>query len=160
MLFSWILSSVDVVNLPSSDGIVPLSWFLSLGLHLNPINGTIPTELGRLTLLQELLLFDSELSGPIPSELGLLTSMGWLGLRNCLLSGEIPSQLSALNSSLYSLHMTGNPLLSGTLPKVLCSLNGTCFEGLLSVKPCLAEEYGLAFDCTEKLCGCGCDCWH
>jgi hypothetical protein len=38
------------------------------------VAGTIPTELGLMTNLETLLLFDTSLTGSIPSELGLLTN--------------------------------------------------------------------------------------
>lgn len=45
-------------------------------LSSNGIGGEIPTELGKLTLLQELWLWENGLEGPIPSELGLLRDLG------------------------------------------------------------------------------------
>lgn len=54
-------------------------------LESNKLNGTIPTELGFLTKLKNLLMFKNELTGSVPSELGLLTALGtyFLQFKRC-----------------------------------------------------------------------------
>jgi hypothetical protein len=42
----------------------------------NDFVGTVPTEMGRLTLLRELWLDESGFKGTIPSEFGLMKDMG------------------------------------------------------------------------------------
>ena len=59
----------------------------------NGFVGSIPSELGHLTLLQSLLVADNQLTGFVPSELGLLNMLTKLELRNNKLSGHIPSSL-------------------------------------------------------------------
>jgi hypothetical protein len=39
------------------------------------LTGTLPSELGLLTALTKLYLFDNALSGALPTELGLLTAL-------------------------------------------------------------------------------------
>ena len=65
-----------------------------LQLHLNSLQGTIPTEMGMLNGLLELTLSNNALVGSIPSELGLLTNM-------------------------YMFYVSDNPELGGTLPMEL-----------------------------------------
>ena len=55
-------------------------WLL---LGYNSLQGTIPTELGLLTSLQVLYVYDNSLQGTIPTEFGLLTS-----LQDLILSGN------------------------------------------------------------------------
>lgn len=53
-------------QLPSEMGLLPL---VSVSLNLTAIEGTIPTEFGRLTDLTHLYLSSTDLTGTIPSEL-------------------------------------------------------------------------------------------
>ena len=52
-----------------------------------------PAELGGLSSLEYLNLFNNELSGEIPAELGSLSSLEALYLYDNQLSGEIPPEL-------------------------------------------------------------------
>ncbi len=64
-----------------------------LWLTYQELNGEIPKELGSLTKLRGLHLFENQLSGEIPSELGNLTNLEVLNLRNEDLSGCVPGAL-------------------------------------------------------------------
>ena len=46
-----------------------------IDLSSNQLNGSIPSELGDLSNLEELWLYSNELSGPIPGELGDLSNL-------------------------------------------------------------------------------------
>jgi len=105
------------------------SWFgvicdsgsvFSLSLMINSLTGTIPSELGNLTNLTGLYLFNNTLSGSIPSELGNLTSLIDLFLFNNTLSGSIPPELGNL-TNLIDLRLYYNSL-SGTIPVELGNL--------------------------------------
>ena len=82
-----------------------------LDLKETALTGTIPPELGRLSQLQELHLFNNELTGPIPPELGQLTRLQELPLYNNQLAGEIPPELGQLTRlqylTLYNNQLTG-----------------------------------------------------
>lgn len=109
------------------------------------MNGQIPTELGLLTLVQELSLYGMQLTGTIPTELGLLSStITGLYLHENYLEGKIPSELGLL-TDLESLWMH-QLSLTGTVPAELCNLFQT---GRLRT---------LAVDCLKVSCGCGCSC--
>ena len=92
----------------------------SLALRDNGLQGSLPSELGQLTTLEDLNLNDNELSGPIPSELGQLTALEILGLAGNQLSGPIPPELGQL-TGLASLWLRNNQL-SGPIPSELGQL--------------------------------------
>ena len=92
----------------------------SLYLVYNGLSGSIPPELGNLTMLDELSLGDNQLSGSIPSELGNLTQLEDLDLQWNELSGSIPSELGNLTALKY-LHLGPNEL-SGSIPPELGNL--------------------------------------
>jgi hypothetical protein len=62
--------------------------------------GTIPSEIGYLTLLTDLSLDEASLTGEIPSELGLLTNLEVLTLMINYLEGTIPSEVGNLAANL------------------------------------------------------------
>ena len=68
-----------------------------LGLYGNSLLiGAIPPELGKLTMLRSLYLNDNNLSGPIPPELGAMRSLSRLALQANELSGCVPVELRDL----------------------------------------------------------------
>ena len=91
--------------LMSSDGIV----------------GTIPSELGNLSNLQELFLNDNQLTGGIPEELGSLANLQRLSLWGNQLTGGIPEELGSL-ANLQRLSLWGNQL-TGEIPPELGGLS-------------------------------------
>ena len=109
------------------DGSIPsemgrLFGLTRLDLSGNRLTGGIPSELGELTGLQSLSLGDNELTGGIPSELGGLTGLQTLYLANNALTGEIPPQLGEL-SAMQTLSLNGNQLTGG-IPSELGRLTG------------------------------------
>ncbi len=132
-----------MIAIPSSSfvqhhGTLDLSW--------NNLSGSIPPEMGDLSVLVELLLTGNQLTGPIPPELARLTNLTTLDLScNQLtrsippelgevhklqglnlaynsLSGQIPPQLGDI-ASLTKLNLSGN-MLSGSIPDTLGNLMG------------------------------------
>ena len=91
-----------------------------LNLSRNQLSGEIPPELGRLTSMQWLYLHQNELTGPIPSELGELADLRVLNLSRNQLSGEIPPELGNL-ANLRNLHLNENEL-TGPIPSELGKL--------------------------------------
>jgi hypothetical protein len=49
-------------------------------MEFNELNGTIPSELGLMTAMERLSMYENELNGTIPSELGLMTAMTGLSI--------------------------------------------------------------------------------
>jgi hypothetical protein len=94
----------------------------------------------------------NQLSGEIPSELGLLSSLLGLRLYDNQLSGEIPS--SFRNLSILVEFKSYNNMLEGAGPEIPESLS-TCdvFDN-----PGLCETFGLGNVCTFGLATCVTDC--
>ncbi|CAB9509895.1 LRR receptor-like serine threonine-protein kinase [Seminavis robusta] len=148
---------------------------LQLGLNgvmmsQNLLTGSIPTELGRCAEGVRLDLAQNSLTGAIPSELGLLSNLLWLFLSENQLQGQIPSELGLLSNAKYLLLHQND--LTGSLPHELGSLNltgltinSTGVTGTIPEELCdlgrwnISSWEGLAFDCSEDLCGCSwCPC--
>ena len=98
--------------------------------------GTIPPELGNLINLLRLDITYTQLTGSIPKELGNLSKLAVLILHDNKLTGEIPQELENLDN-LSHLSVMHN-FLSGTIPQALlerfelafCPQNGTHFDNL------------------------------
>ena len=97
------------------------STLRGLYIHDNPLGGTIPTELGRLTRLRRLWIHSSNLTGTIPSELANMANLGTLNLRGNGLTGSIPTELGRM-SGLQDLLLHDNQL-TGNIPTQLGDLS-------------------------------------
>jgi len=89
-----------------------------LDLFGNPLNTTLPSEIGLLTALSYLSL--NSLTGLLPSELGLLTALTNLNLQSDFVTGTLPTELGYLTS--VSHVRLSSRLLTGTLPSELGSM--------------------------------------
>ena len=105
-----------------------LSMLTFLDFQISQLSGSIPPELGNLTNLTTMLITFSQLSGSIPPELGNLTNLQWLGLWGNQLSGSIPPALGNL-TNLQWLALTDNQL-SGSIPSWLGNLTNLQQLGL------------------------------
>jgi Leucine-rich repeat (LRR) protein len=83
----------------------------------NNLVGTLPDELGILTELETLYLYDNELTGQIPSSLGLLTKLSGLSMYGNQLNGTIPIELSTC-TDMTLLYLDDNAL-TGQIPSAL-----------------------------------------
>ena len=92
------------------------------------IGGILP-ELGNLSNVKTLRLWENRLSGSIPAELGNLTSLGSLALSSNRLSGGIPSELGNLGG-IKILDLTANQLTGRYPPSLEASLTWrSCSSG-------------------------------
>lgn len=97
-----------------------LTGLRTLGLYNTSLTGTLPTEVGQLTSLESMFLGDNSLAGSIPTEFGKLTKLQSMTIPNAGLSGVIPTEIG-LMKSLVELIIPENEL-SGVVPDELCEL--------------------------------------
>lgn len=102
-------------------------FFRILSLGDNHIYGGIPSAVGNLISLDNLILQRNQLTGTIPSTIGNLQRLQLLSLVSNKLSGKIPESLG--NLSLMNKLYLGDNMLDGTIPPSL----GNC-QGLLSLE--------------------------
>ena len=104
-----------------------------LDLGSNQLTGEIPPEIGKLTNLTGLLLYDNELTGVIPSEIGNLTNLIYLMLSSNEFSDSIPPEIGNL-ANLQGLNLHSNQL-SGLIPDEICN-QGASSPSLSNNKLC------------------------
>ena len=98
-------------TVPSQLG--ELSMLTDLNLRTNQLSGPIPAELGDLSSLVRLNLHTNQLTGPIP-DLGGLTGLEEMYLARNMLTGPVPAWLNGM-TEMRELWLWGNQL-SGTIP--------------------------------------------
>jgi Leucine-rich repeat (LRR) protein len=121
-----------------------------LWLDDNPgMVGTIPTEIGNLKTLESISFSGCKFYGQIPSEIGLLTGMQDIWLYNNGLTGTIPTQLGNL-ANLQNFQTEGNDL-KGSMPSEIC-INGGLYNGNLQFLATDCTGAGGNVEC--KCCDC------
>lgn len=98
---------------PSELGL--LTKLTKLYLYNCSFNGPLPSELGLLTNLEILDVFENELTGTMPTQIGLMTSLKRLRVRDNQLHGSIPSELGLLTNA-FGMLFSRNPRMTGTIP--------------------------------------------
>jgi len=118
---------VSVLDLRENElaGTIPsdignLTDLQELELDRNQLNGTIPTDIGNLTNLQELELDRNHLIGTIPTDIGNLTNLQVLELDRNQLNGAIPTEIGNL-INLQVLDLNRNQL-NGKIPTEIGNL--------------------------------------
>lgn len=111
--------SLSNYGIPSELG--SLTLLMKLCLYDNKLAGTVPTELGGLAKVTHLELNRNSIQGTIPTEIGRLKSLGHLCLARNSLSGVIPTKIGRLGKTLTTLRLQYN-WLSGTMPTELGAL--------------------------------------
>ncbi|KAK0590350.1 hypothetical protein LWI29_025689 [Acer saccharum] len=108
------LSSMGLTGSLSGD-ISGLSELQTLDLSNNKdLIGSLPSSIGNLKKLTNLILVGCSLSGPIPDSIGSLQQLVFLSLNSNSFNGKIPASIGYL-SNLYWLDLTDNQL-DGTIP--------------------------------------------
>ena len=90
-----------------------------INLDNNNLSGNIPTTLGSLSNIHNLVLSHNKLTDTVPSTLGNLVSLQLLALNSNYLIGAIPAELGNL-VNLQKLYLANNSF-SGTVPATLSS---------------------------------------
>ncbi len=93
---------------------------ISIDLHDNQLAGALPSQIGALTSVRDLILYGNQIAGAIPSEIGQLTQLTALYLGNNAFTGAFPSSVGNLKK-LQVLDVSGNQL--STLPQEVTSLS-------------------------------------
>lgn len=105
-------------TLPSQLG--RLSLMENFNVRDNDISGIIPPELGAWTSLQVFDLSRNRFSGPIPNAIGRMTALTRLDLARNELTGQVPNGLAAL-SLLTNVRLEQNNL-TGAVSKAVCTI--------------------------------------
>ena len=122
---SGLIEPLELGNQEWVDGrITELDCYLNYNSgHFCEISGSIPPEIGDLTNLTSLSLWNNQLTGSIPSEIGNLTELWFLYLLNNQFT-SVPSSIGNL-INLEVLNLSANPLIS--LPESIGNLTNLIF---------------------------------
>ncbi|XP_048131647.1 receptor-like protein 7 [Rhodamnia argentea] len=119
------LPNLEVLRIASNGnlpGFLPkLHWgspLKSLDLSLTNFSGGIPTSIGNLSLLNELIAWNCHFSGSLPSSLGNLSHLTEISLGENNLQGQIPVSFANL-TQLRWLWLSSNSLSGDTLEWVV-----------------------------------------
>ena len=136
-------------EIPSEIG--NLSELKTLALWENHLTGEIPPQLGKLSKLRALFLDSNQLTGEIPRQIGQLQSLNEFWLNGNQISGEIPASMGQL-TQLTSLFLNNN-LLAGTIPAELGQLQnlGVLNVGNNRLTGVIPEELGQQSKLEELL---------
>ncbi|CAB9525596.1 LRR receptor-like serine threonine-protein kinase [Seminavis robusta] len=109
--------------------------------YQKPVGFTsIPSEIGRLTNLVNLVFTDFQLNGTIPSEMGLLTKLNCLNLQRNSITGTLPEELSKMSQlkvlRISSNQLEGRPLEQDVFPQLSqlqkLHINDNLFSGSIA----------------------------
>ncbi|GAP70180.1 por secretion system C-terminal sorting domain [Bacteroidales bacterium 6E] len=101
----------------SNDRVIALTLYNDMEHWGQPfgMRGVIPKEIGYLTELQTLNIYNSNLTGSLPPEIGNLTKLENLMISSTNLGGSIPVEIENL-TELRNINLSSN-LLTGNLPE-------------------------------------------
>ena len=147
----WGYYNGEAFELPSELGLLSSNLMKFSLTDSYWLQGGIPSEIGLLSSLTELVLPRNSLTSTLPSQIGMLKHLQTLWVSQNSLSGVLPEELDQLISdggALQSLQIEMN-MFSGVVSNTLC-------EGLGQYND---SGPGLLFDCSSTLCGCDwCGC--
>jgi len=188
----WSLEALDIAsNALTSSLPIEMFHFSSrlqgLYVELNLLDSSLPSEIGLLSTLEELVGWGNHLTGTLPSEIGLLSQIKKFDLyMNPSLKGTIPDEIGGqyqveeiwlsstsltgtMPTSIGSLSMLQKlylqkTRLTGKIPKQLTDLSNLTVLKIDEtnlrgkVEDSFCAMERLSFTCSERLCGCECSC--
>lgn len=95
----------------------------NLRLEFNDLTGTIPTEVGNMTQLEDFTVHSNRLNGTIPIMVKQIEYLETFNIRNNSFTGTIPTTFTR-NSRIAFLDLALNDL-TGTIPSFLIDCNRT-----------------------------------
>jgi hypothetical protein len=149
----WLQDQPLKGTIPSELGKLS-DYLFDLRLHRTEIEGTIPNEIFDLKDLWRLDLHSANLTGTLNTLVGELQALEVLRLADNRFTGQLPTELASL-SQLKTLWVDTNDF-EGSVPSGLCFLQGT--EGLEDLSAdCLTDpvtgETEVACECCTLCCG-------
>ncbi|CAB9512857.1 Leucine Rich Repeat [Seminavis robusta] len=153
------LTNLQVLSCRNCDlqGTMPLEfWKLTnlshFGLEVNPeLQGSIPTEVGKIEKLRWLVMDRCDLSGTLPKELGQLQHLEMMIVALNQMSGKLPTEIGLLKKILH--FSVRNNKFHGTLPTELGKLTTSTLLSLWGnqLSGAVPSEYGLLTNLTISL---------
>ncbi|KAJ3268202.1 hypothetical protein HDV01_003267, partial [Terramyces sp. JEL0728] len=121
------ITQIDYHNTTTLTGYIPpeigqLTQLTILLLYQTNLHGTLPSSISNLTGLTQLALGGNSFVGPIPPEYGNLQQLQQFYLDENFLNGTIPDSLGHI-PALQILYVNDNPNIVGPLPPSLKNLN-------------------------------------
>jgi hypothetical protein len=105
--------------------------------------GTLPSQIGQWTRLQNFDVSENVLTGSLPSQIGQLTNSKYFHVYSNFLTGSLPIQIGQL-THLQELYVSGNNFI-GVMPVSICLLRNLNLTGL-------AADCILEVSCNENCC--------
>jgi Leucine-rich repeat (LRR) protein len=109
------LEANNLTGNPFGNGLLDLPILKQVFLSSNSFTGSIPSDIGSLTLLEEFWIAGNELMGSIPTGIGSLTELKSVFLYDNRLDGTLPSEIASL-TGLTNFQIQNNVLV-GILPQ-------------------------------------------
>ncbi|PIA54655.1 hypothetical protein AQUCO_00900905v1 [Aquilegia coerulea] len=140
----------EIVNIPNLSNL--------LNLSSNSLTGSLPTDIGKLTVVQDIDVSKNHLFGEIPVSIGKCSSLTFLDLSKNSFQGPIPNSLGDLGSLAY-INLSSNEL-SGTIPPLRFSgdmqvldLSRNRLEGDVPKEGVFLNSSVISLDGNANLCG-------
>ena len=116
-----------ILDINQFTGTIPQTFYTNLPnieyvrLDRNKLSGTISTEIGTLSDLEEFHCPNNQISGPIPTEIGLLQNLEYLLLDYNHFSQSIPSEIGLIGRA-QEIDLANNDL-TGSIPSEIENLS-------------------------------------
>jgi len=134
-------------SLPSQLGMLSNLTDFDIALNIN-LSGTLPTEMGRLTSMEWLQVWENKLTGSIPSEIGLMTRLTSMNLSENRFTGLIPTEIAQL-SNMKMLTFQDLPLVFGSLVTFCENIEVTSDTSIIVDRDFVTTAYQVTCPCCQ-----------